>query len=169
MRNPYEGHDLFAVMRNPYERAVSEYYYYCQWHERECYGRGKKQDTAERMNQKLQQFLVKALAAKKDSEDYYAALAHWIPQYDYFYDTSSEKKERIVEHLLHNEYLNDEFDALMKAYGYNFTLPKKHARSRKDLGAKLTTADLTLKTIKLIDVVFEQDFILGDYEMLTSY
>jgi len=182
--NPYADQDVFAVVRNPYERAVSEYYYYCRFHKDYCFGDDRnstgtnaKNDTTDRLNAKLQAILWQVARAKKNTPDYYAYWGHWIPQYDYFYDTTKnnvvdeqqqQPQKRLVAHLLHTERLHDEFAALMTAYNYNLTLPVERNRSRKDLGAKHGAADLTAKTMKLIEVVFEKDFALGGYEMLSG-
>ena len=167
--NPYDGSDLFAVVRNPYERAVSEYYYHCKFHKRSCFGGNKKEnDTAERLNAKLQAILKRVLEAPKNTADYYVHWGHWIPQYDYFFDTTKNNKPRIVKHLLHNENLNAEFDSLMAAYQLNLTLPAVKSKSRTDLGAQRSVEHLTVKTMKLIEVVFERDFALGGYEMLSG-
>jgi len=173
--NPYDGYDLFAVVRNPYERAVSEYYYYCKFHKKACFGGSnqKEGDTAERLNAKLQDILMRVLGAPQNTADYYVHWGHWIPQYDYFFDTTitsgnNNKPRRIVKHLLHNENLNAEFDSLMAAYQLNLTLPAVKAKSRTDLGAQLGVEHLTVNTMKLIEVVFERDFALGGYEMLSG-
>jgi hypothetical protein len=72
--NPYAGFDLFAVVRNPYERAVSQYYYHCQFRRRWCFGARGKLDTAARMNRKLGGILRQVAHASKNESDYFL---HW--------------------------------------------------------------------------------------------
>jgi len=175
--HPYTGYDVFAIVRNPYERSVSEYYYYCQFHKRECFGASGKDDTPERMNAKLRSILLPTITAAKNTSDYFAFWGHWIPQYDYFYNTTingniivgePSAEPRIVLHLLHNEVLHEEFQSLVAAYGYNLTLPEQRHRSRKELGALHSAEHLTASTMKLIEIAFERDFALGGYEMLSG-
>lgn len=74
----------------------------------------------------------------------------------------------MVLHTLHNEFLNEEFQSLMESYNLNLTLPETHEKSRGDLGAKQGVESLSVSSMKLIEVVFEKDFSLGGYKMLSS-
>jgi hypothetical protein len=126
------------------------------------------------LNEYIQEALKVVLLAKPGSPEYFHHWGHWIPQYDFFFhnnDQHQHQPQQMVHHLLHNEYLNEEFDALMQAYGLNnITLPKERKKSRADdgTGAQLNVADLTLETIKLIEVVYEKDFEIGNYPMLSA-
>lgn len=163
-KNPYADSDIFVVVRNPYERAVSEYYYHCKFKKQKCFGKNSVHDTPERLNRELQKALQYVLFAKKNSREYYQHWAHWIPQYDYIY----HENKRSVHHILHNEYMEDEFQELVRAYQINVTLPKERKKTRQDLGAKCTALDLNVITMKLIEIVFEKDFEIGGYEMLSD-
>ena len=94
---------------------------------------------------------------------------HWVPQYDFVYDTATIPNRRIVHHLLFNEHLNEQFPKLVKAYNLSHvTLPQAKKLDRNKTGAKWTSSDLSYTTMKLIEFVFADDFKLGGYDMLSG-
>jgi hypothetical protein len=64
--------------------------------------------------------------------------------------------------------LSQEFGSLLRAYNLNWTLPAKCHRSRSELGARQTADSLIFQTMKQIEVIYEKDFALGGYEMLSG-
>ena len=96
--------------------------------------------------------------------DYYYHWGHWIPQYDFFYN---RKGQCIIQHLLHLELLQEEFPQLMQAYQLEkVQLPQHQVKARGE--QLMDVHNLTLATMKLIEVVYERDFELGGYTMLSS-
>ncbi|KAG7344966.1 sulfotransferase family protein [Nitzschia inconspicua] len=192
--NPYQHQDLFAVIRNPYRRAVSQYYYRC-WRFRgsSCYlGKGKNnkhnnKDTPQQMNAVLQHLIQKQQKAPLGSKDYFFHDGHWIPQAHYVYNVTSTTSRsakgnsqnsplinkdiistsRLVQHVLHFEYLQDQFASLMRAYQLNISLPQEKLNSRKEFPTNCTVADLTKTTMQLIEDVYRDDFELGGYPILS--
>jgi len=140
--NPYKDSMTFAVIRNPYERAVSEYY--CKW---EGYD-GENNNNPKVMNHWIQQ---KATTFFNNS-------GHFLPQNYYIYN---RKGEKMVDHILRYERLDAEFSDLMKKYSLNVKLlGKENVRAKL---SKLTVADLTQETIDIINHQYSEDFSLLGY------
>jgi hypothetical protein len=182
---------LFCVVRNPYDRLVSEYYFvhvsYVQP------GTKKIIPSAQHMNEWAQTILrerrIYTSSGDKDPWSWYPMHSygshggHWIPQYDYVYDDQGHQR---VDHVLKFENLTSEFDELMARYNLTkVKLPKVMTSSSakgsdKDMARNhnvnrvpshnvkaprtLTREDLAEKTKALIHIVFPRDFDAFGYE-----
>jgi Sulfotransferase family len=139
--DPYANATLFAVVRNPYNRVISEYYYETS--------RGNTPEfvlnNATRLNAWVHQVLrplqgatmsyIQFVVVDADNENnttnvirkpmvlppnrnYYQRDSHYIPQYDYFYDG----ERRVAQHAIHFENLSHEFRALTMQYNLSQTI-----------------------------------------------
>ena len=150
LSNPLQDADIFAVIRNPYDRYISEYY--CKWG-----GIGapkKNKDDPDVMNRYLQERIPQEF--KK---------AHWLPQHYYMYD---ENGQRMVDHILHFENLHNEFSALMKMYNLDVVLPVPEKKDHASNTNRLTAKDLYPETLAIINRVAAKDFEIGQYPMVIS-
>ena len=115
---------------------------------------------------------------------------HDIPQYDFIYGTQAlanesnnatvkaeqHQQQPLVRWVLHFENLEAEFSSLMKKYGLHgvVRLPKTVVKLNKGDGEKggpphLSAANLTEENLRLIEIVYDKDFQLGNgYRKLTS-
>jgi hypothetical protein len=161
--NPYDDAELFAVVRDPYERAVSEFYYICtlkilDWRPDQC-DRTKLFDVS---------YMNSWLREKMNDREQHSALAylsdngHFTPQYQF---VVGPHDVRMVDYVLHlDDNLEDHFDLLMRA----FRLDKVHLQKMNAISAEsrdtkmhLTVNDLDKETVQMIHGLFGRDFELG--------
>ena len=142
---------LFAIVRNPYDRAISEYYQYFKsgFHQPPLNISANDPDF-------LNEF-IQTRYRRSDGDLF-------IPQYEYIFD---HQGNRIVDHILHFESLHDVFPKLMACYGLNITLPDEPV-NRRQTGAKLKRNDLSPQSIALINEVEKISFELFGFAMLSS-
>lgn len=169
--NPYGGADLFAVVRNPYERVLSEYYYFVAVKSSTRKRFQNKKHDAAFMNKWISRLLRRhrqssihpTLASKASTEHYHLREGHLIPQYNFIFGFD---KRQLVKHVIKYERLSEEFDALMQEYGLPIQLPQE--RHRESGEKKLGATDLTLENLKLIEDVYQDDFREFGYPLLSS-
>lgn len=141
--NPYDGANLFAVVRNPYDRILSEYYH------TEAGYLGPNKNDPNTMNT-----VVRSKIGSR-------WISHYIPQHEYIYIDGI----RNVDYVLRYESLDVEFNQLMKKY--NIPVSLSMMKSCSD-DATLMTNDFDDTTIAMINDYYKKDFELFNYKMIKS-
>lgn len=182
---PYTDAELFVVIRNPYDRIISEYY--CPWLGFQAkYRKNVKKDkdpndpvnlnwwvqnmvstlknATEEFEMKNKDGIMKLEQSKGVNEDkYILAQKHYVNQAEYVFDGD----EVIVQHLVHYEDLGKEFDALMAKFGIDATMPSKEKSGvYTNNEKKLSYKDLDSKSIKMINDFAKPDFEKFGYKMV---
>jgi hypothetical protein len=147
----------FAVIRNPYSRLVSEFYW--------------RRSLSEQKNASLRPFesledLVSAIPLEVDThwrdcvEGANRAqsnfLIHVRPQHHYVCTSTGFQ---VVKDLLRFERLNEDFNELLGRYGL-------HADTIRNRPEKNFGEYFSRETLDLVNLLYARDFSLGGYEML---
>jgi len=187
-QEPYHRNNatlLFAVVRDPYTRAVSEWNYLAgiRQHDRNDkiwnmlrVGGGDNipkgsldLHSAVGMNDFLALHLRRI---RHDPAAAYRTLdGHLIPRSDYFCKTTiimdQQHQQQPPVAFLRSENLTAEFNCLMERYGLRRMSRLGTKKSMQSVGS-LTVANLTLETQRLIEEVYDEDLRLFGYHRTTT-
>ena len=151
--NFYEGSKTFAVVRNPYERIISEYYWATK-NQLNIEGAEDLSGSPSRLNR----WIRKHLDMVKTQGVCFAG--HCIPIHVYTHDSNGVQ---VIDHLLDFNNLEEDFRGLMATYKLNIGLgPHEMVTS----GTKLGVESLAAETIALINQWAALDFQYFGYDKI---
>jgi hypothetical protein len=145
--NLLDGHRTFTVVRNPYSRAVSEYYN--KWDG--FIGTDEERNDPANMNAWIQTNLIDRPKGIR-----------YLQHSKYVFD---EHGNKVVDIVLRFENLAAEFNQLMESEGLPIRLDDTPFNERTGI-AQLGVEDLTNATIRKINDYCVEDFVHFDYEPL---
>ena len=155
--NPYENVDLFAVVRDPRARLLSEFLYVCRKNEKKSNRNAIACDQS-RMRDKgyFNEWLQEKLSANRSlAADYLNQNGHYTPQYEF---VVAHGNVRMIDYVLRMHELTNEFPPLMDAYGIHATLPTRRSNVAKNETTNLTVEYIGKKTDNMLRQIYEHDF-----------
>jgi hypothetical protein len=127
-------YDWFMVVRDPYTRMISEFYYL-----------NPSEVTESCTKEFFNQTVSRGIRSWQTLHNY----GHYRPQTHY-----RPTEDGVVMHILRFEDLNHSFNRLMEAYG----LPMRLLGTRVPTERRFTVSDFSEETIQLINDVYHESF-----------
>lgn len=145
-----ESHEWFAVVRDPYERLVSEFHCpHAIEEEADWEARDQNEKAIESGDVNM---FNKALRRRIRSRD--LSGRHYTEQFRYFEDSTPVR-------VLRFENLLQEFSMLMRDYSLEASLQEIPERMRRSFGVE----DMDESTLRLVNDVYRKDFLTLGYKM----
>ena len=143
-----EKYDWFMVVRNPYDRIISELH--CKW------GNRKKNEILNKSKEEINQYIRNCIIYRDiNNKNKYYCYGHYKEKYKYLFNNTNMN-------IIKFENLKEEFDLLMVKYNINLKL-ESHLNKNDKI---FTVNDLDKDTIDIINQVYNKDFELFNYKKI---
>lgn len=162
---------MFGVVRDPYDRMVSEFYYICSlkvkdWRPDQC-NRTRLMEP-EYMNEWLQNKL-RSQHKEPSAEGYLTDNGHFTPQYDFIF---GPHEVRMLDYVLRmDDDLDESFDKLMAAFSSSELKLKKFnsiGAQQRDKESQLNVKHLNSETLSIIQKTYEKDMLALGYSAVKT-
>ena len=166
MASWFLDHHLFAVVRNPFHRLLSEWNYSMGFHRRQS----AQRDNASKMNRQVQSWVRTVLDSRPrrpgdlPGKQYFIKDGHLVPQVDYITNLAAQRIDEPVT-ILRMENLHQELACLLQSHNLDWNLAEKRENAS---GGKLTVANFTAETRQLITEAYADDFRYFGYDTLLT-
>jgi len=155
--NMYTTAKVFCSIRNPFDRAVSEFKW--RMHHGKAWGHLPGKCSAHNLNRWLHKML-RLLKNASDLDEAYFEGCHMLPQHRYIWGPGAEQRGRNCHEIIRMEDFPSSFNELMRRYDYPFQM----GGTRSNVGnCSVTTNDLDPVSLQLLREVYVDDFRLLNY------